>query len=267
MRDLDLGRVRAVVRKELRDYRRKRSIVVTMAVLPVVFLIEPVLSIFAAPPFGSSAAAAKYVTVPMLYMLLIPVIVPATLAAYSIAGEREQGTLEPLLTTPIRQQEFILGKASAVLIPAVALSYTVFALFYLAVWLFANSAISSVVFEQGPILLALALFAPLLAGWAVVVGMAISVRASEIRVAQQLGTMASLPPLGVIVLLAIGVVHPTFVVALEFAVGLLVGDLLILRGVSAMFDRERLVTGAKAVRASRQRADRAAATGIPEGGA
>jgi ABC-type Na+ efflux pump permease subunit len=267
MREFDAGRVHAVVRKELRDYRRKRSIVVTMAVLPLVFLIEPVVSIFAAPTFATSSAAAKYVVVPMLYMLLIPVIVPATLAAYSIAGEREQGTLEPLLTTPIRQQEFIFGKALAVLIPAVALSYTVFALFLLAVWLFANSAISAVVFQQGPILLALALFAPLLAGWAVVVGMAISVRASEIRVAQQLGTLASFPPLGVIVLLAVGVVHPTFPVALEFAAGLLVGDLLILRAVSAMFDRERLVTGAKAVRAARRRVDSSVpvAGALPEG--
>jgi ABC-2 type transport system permease protein len=267
MRDLDVGRVRAVIRKELRDYRRKRSIVVTMAVLPVVFLIEPVVAIFAAPAFSSSSAAANYVVVPILYMLLIPVIVPATLAAYSIAGEREQGTLEPLLTTPIRQQEFILGKASAVVIPAVALSYSVFGLFLLAVWLFANPAISIVVFEQGAILLAMVLFAPLLAGWAVVVGMAISVRASEIRVAQQLGTLASFPPLGVIVLLAVGVVHPTFAVALEFAAGLLVGDLLIFRAVSAMFDRERLVTGAKAVRASRRPADRAAITVVPDSGA
>ena len=38
--------VRAVVRKELRDYRRKRSIVVAMVILPVIFLIQPTLSIF-----------------------------------------------------------------------------------------------------------------------------------------------------------------------------------------------------------------------------
>jgi hypothetical protein len=36
-------------------------------------------------------------------------------------------------------------------------------------------------------------------------------------------------------------------VALAFAVGLLVVDVLLLRFVSGMFDRERLVTGAKAV--------------------
>jgi len=264
MTSLEAGRVRAVIRKELQDYRRKRSIVATMAVLPIIFLVEPVLAIFVAPSFGSRSALANYVVVPLLYMLLIPVIIPATLAAYSVAGEREQGTLEPLLTTPIRQQEFILGKAAAVLIPAVLLSYTVFALFLAAVWLFANSTISSVVFHQGPILLALLLFAPLIAGWAVVVGMAISVRASEIRVAQQLGTLASFPPLGIIVLLAVGVVHPTFAVALEFAAGLLVADLLIFRAVSAMFDRERLVTGVKAALPSR-RLGEAAAPGVGRG--
>jgi len=102
--------------------------------------------------------------------------------------------------------------------------------------------------HQGPILLALFLFTPLLAGWAIVVGMAVSVRASEVRVAQQLGTLASLPPLGVLVLLGIGVIHQSFTLAFVFAIGLLVIDLRALRIVSRMFDRERLVTGVRAVR-------------------
>jgi ABC-2 type transport system permease protein len=60
--------------------------------------------------------------------------------------------------------------------------------------------------------------------------------------------LASFPIIGVVLLLAIGVIHPTFAVAIEFAVGLLVIDGLALRIVSRMFDRERLVTGAKATR-------------------
>lgn len=248
MMGFDRTRTLAVVQKELRDYRRKRSIVVTMAIFPIIFLIEPVLSIFLVPASTSGSTLDKYVVIPILYMLLNPVIIPSTLAAYSVVGEREQGTLEPLLTTPLRTQEFILGKAAAVMIPSVALSFTVFVLFLACVRLFANSAVASAVFHQGPILLALFLFTPLLAGWAIVVGMAISVRASEVRVAQQLGTLASFPPLGVIALLAIGVIHPTFTVAVLFAFGLLVIDVLALRVVSSMFDRERLITGSKSVR-------------------
>jgi ABC-2 type transport system permease protein len=245
MMNLDATRVRAVVRKELRDYRRKRSIVVAMAVLPAIFLIQPTLSVFLGP---ASPSGDKYYDLPLLLLLLIPVIMPSTLAAYSVVGEREQGTLEPLLTTPIRRQEFILGKAAAVMLPTVALSYVVFGLFLAVVGLFAKPAVASGVFHQGPILLALVLFTPLLAGWSVVVGMAVSVRASDVRVAQQLGTIASFPPLGVVVLFGIGVIHPTFTVAFVFAFGLLVIDLRALRIVSRMFDRERLVTGAKAAR-------------------
>ena len=244
MRALDVSRVRVVVRKELRDFKRKRSIVVTMAVLPAVFLIQPTLTVFLAP---ASTTSDRVFQVPLLFLLLIPVIMPSTLAAYSVVGEREQGTLEPLLTTPIRRQEFILGKAASVMIPTLALSYTVFAIFLAVVWLFAKPAISAGVFRQGPMLLALVLFTPLLAGWAILVGMAVSVRASEVRVAQQLGTLASFPPLIAVVLLVSGAVQPTFAVALAFAVGLFVIDLRALRIVSRMFDRERLVTGAKAV--------------------
>jgi len=245
---LDAVRVRAVIRKELQDYRRKRSIVVTMSILPCIFLINPVLTIFLTSASTASSAFDKTVSISLIFFLVIPVIMPSTLAAYSVVGEREQGTLEPLLTTPIRRQELIVGKAAAVMIPTVALSYAVFGIFLGAGWLFANSVVASALFQQGPILLALLLFTPLLAGWSIVVGMAISVRASEIRVAQQLGILASVPLIGVFVLLAVGVIRPTFLVAILFAAGLLVIDVRALRVVDRMFDRERLVTGAKAAR-------------------
>jgi ABC-type Na+ efflux pump permease subunit len=242
---LDASRIRAVIFKELRDYRRRRSIVVTMAVLPAVFLVQPTLAVFLTSP---SAATDQTFRIPLLLLLLIPVITPSTLAAYSVVGEREQGTLEPLLTSPLRREEFILGKAAAVMIPTVLLSYTVFGLFLAVVRLFAKHAVASDVFHQGPILLALFLFAPLLAGWAIVVGMAVSVRATEVRVAQQLGTLASFPPLGVVILFGAGVINPTFTVAAAFALGLLAVDIRAWRIVARMFDRERLITGAKAVR-------------------
>jgi ABC-type Na+ efflux pump permease subunit len=214
-----------------------------MIVLPVIFLIEPTLSVFLGPPAASSN---PLYGIPLLMLMVIPVIMPSTLAAYAVVGEREQGTLEPLLSTPLRIQEFILGKAAAVMLPTLVLCYAVFGLYLAVVQLFANPIVASGIFHQGPMLLALFLFTPLLAGWAIVVGLAVSVRANEVRVAQQLGTIASLPPLGVVILMVTGVITPTFRVAIVFAIVLLVVDLQALRFVSRMFDRERLVTGAKA---------------------
>jgi ABC-2 type transport system permease protein len=66
MMGLDATRVRAVVHKELRDFRRKRSIVVTMCVLPLLFLVEPVITIFLVTPSTSGAALQKSLILPIL---------------------------------------------------------------------------------------------------------------------------------------------------------------------------------------------------------
>jgi ABC-type Na+ efflux pump permease subunit len=57
------------------------------------------------------------------------VSVPAVLSAYSVVGEREQGTLEPVLITPIRREEFLIAKALAAFVPALVISYTIFGIF------------------------------------------------------------------------------------------------------------------------------------------
>jgi ABC-2 type transport system permease protein len=76
--------------------------------------------------------------------------------------------------------------------------------------------------------------------------MAVSVRANDIRVAQQLGSLASIPPVVLILILAVGVLHPTMSVALIFALALLAIDVRAIRIVAHMMNRERLVTGSKA---------------------
>jgi hypothetical protein len=89
------------------------------------------------------------------------------------------------------------------------------------------------------------LFTPLITAWSIWVGIAISTRSSEVRVAQQLGTLASLPSVAVTTLIALNVIHPTLGLALALAAALVLANRLSRRIVSAMFDRERLVTGTR----------------------
>jgi ABC-type Na+ efflux pump permease subunit len=234
-------RVGAIFHKELRDYRRNRFIVYTMGVLPLIFITIPIIEIFAIP---ASAALSTRAGLPLLYLLIIPAIVPSTLAAYSVVGEREQGTLEPVLTTPISREEFLVGKALAALVPTLVIAYLLFGIFFAVVALFANSVVASAVFDRTH-LLVLLLFTPLLSGWSIWVGIAISARSSDVRAAQQLGTLASLPPLAIVVLLSLNVLNATLALALGLAAALLVLDTLGWRVVAPMFDRERLVTGTR----------------------
>lgn len=241
---LSTTRIRAIVRKELHDYRRNRFIASTMTITPVIFVALPIVDIF---KFSASSAdaAGKIVGATVLYLLLIPALVPSTIAAYAIVGEREQGTLEPVLTTPVRREEFLLGKALAALIPTVAISYAMYGIFLCVVAAFAHQNVASEIF-QAPRILAQLLFTPLLAGWSIWAGIAVSARSSDVRVAQQIGTLASLPPLALTALMGFGVIQPTLTLALILGAVLLVIDLLAWRLVATMFNRERLITGSKA---------------------
>jgi ABC-type transport system involved in multi-copper enzyme maturation permease subunit len=234
-------RVRAIFRKELREYRRTSQIVVTMAVIPLVFSIFPLIEIFAVP---ASAAGALQHQNSLLYMLGIPAIVPAVVAAYAVVGERQQGTLEPVLATPVRREEFLLGKALAAFVPSVGVAYAVYAVVLACVELFAQPGVAAAL-VRAPELLAQLLFTPLLAGWSIWVGIAISARSNDARAAQQLGMLASLPSIAVTSIIAFNVIHPTHRLVVGAAALLLALDVLGWRMVSAAFDRERLITGTR----------------------
>ena len=245
---MNTGHIGAVVRKEVRDYRRSRSVVGTMTVLPLIFLVEPTLVILRLSPSTSAGAVQKSVGSVFLLLLIAPAIIPAVIAAYSVVGEREQGTLEPLLTTPLRREELLLGKAVAAIVPAIGIAYLLFAFIEVIARIFARNAAVAPALWAGPHVLAEILFAPLVAGWSIWVCIGISARSSDVRVAQQLGTLASLPPLAVVALISFDVFTPSVTLAVVFALVLLTADVALWRIVSAMFDRERLITGAKALR-------------------
>jgi len=90
-------------------------------------------------------------------------------SGYSVVGEREQGTLEPILITPIRREEFLVGKALAVLLPALVVYYAIFGVFLAVAALFTRPGVASAVFAGSHLLIQL-LFTPLLA--AVALGLA-----------------------------------------------------------------------------------------------
>jgi ABC-type transport system involved in multi-copper enzyme maturation permease subunit len=230
----------AVARKELREYRRQRSVVLASAIFPLIFLIQPLFIVFLVPSVSAATLEQWHL---LLYMLAIPVLTPTILAAYAVAGERQQGTLEPVLTTPLPSEEFLLGKALAALVPSVVVAYGVYAIFLACVLVLAPPDVASAIFKV-PDIIAQLLLTPLLAGWSIWVGIAISVRSSDVRVAQQLGLLANIPLILITSLIAFDTIRPTPGLAIGFTSVLLIGDGLGWRIVAPMFDRERLVAGA-----------------------
>jgi ABC-2 type transport system permease protein len=243
--NLSATRIRAVVRKEMRDYRRNRFIATTMAIMPILFMVAPIAVVFGLPADVPAGQLNSGIGLALLYLTLIPALVPAVVSSYAVVGEREQGTLEPVLTTPLRREELLLGKALAAGLPTLAISYLMYGIFLACAGLFAHPNVSADIFESGRIT-AQILFTPLLATWSIWAGIAISTRASDVRVAQQLGTLVSLPPLAITALMNFGVITRSLAIALILGAALLAVDLAAWKLISRLFDRERLITGTKA---------------------
>jgi ABC-type transport system involved in multi-copper enzyme maturation permease subunit len=237
---LSTRRVRAIVRKELREYRRHGSVVAAAAIFPLIFLIQPIALVFVTS--GTAARVGGWHL--LLYMLAIPVLTPAVFAAYAVAGERQQGSLEPILATPIRREEFLLAKALAALVPSVVIAYAVYAVFLAVVLLFAQPDFATAILRPAEIV-AQVLLTPLLATLSIWVGIAISARSSDVRVAQQISLLFNVPVVLVTSLIAFGVIDLTRPLAIALIGLLVVADVVGWRIVTPMFDRERLITGTR----------------------
>ncbi len=239
-----IARVSAVIRKELAELRRNRLIVVTAVMLPVIFLIGPTATILSIRASALSTTLDKRADYALFMPLMVSVLVPAVMSAYSVVGEREQGTLEPVLATPVTRAELLFGKAAAVFMPAAVLGYLIFGIFVAITQLAAAAPVAAAV-RHAPQLPAALVFIPLLAAWAIWAGLAISTRVSDTRVAQQLAVLGSLPPVLLAALMSFQVINPSFTLVAALGGALLAVDCGACLVVARLFDRERLITGTR----------------------
>jgi ABC-type transport system involved in multi-copper enzyme maturation permease subunit len=234
-------RISAITRKELREYARNRPVLVAVAIFPLIFLIQPVVLVLKLPTEVAVQLSQRHL---LLYMLAVPILAPAILGGYSVAGERQQESLEPALTTPIRSDEFLLAKAIAAVVPSVVIAYLVFSLFMGFVLLFAPPGVGPGLLQPGDIA-AQAILTPLLAAAATWISVAVSTRMSDTRVAQQLSLLGCVPLVVVTSLVAFDVIPIQDTPLVPVAVLLLVADVLGWRLIVPLFNRERLITGSR----------------------
>jgi len=104
---ISVRRVRAIFRKELREYRRTRALIVAMAIFPLIFTIQPFVAVLVLAASASSSLAHEHV---LLYLLGIPTLVPIFIAAYAVAASDSRARSSRRSRRPIRREELLLGK-------------------------------------------------------------------------------------------------------------------------------------------------------------
>jgi ABC-2 type transport system permease protein len=129
----------------------------------------------------------------MILFLMMPLMVPVTIAAYSIVGEKVTRSLEPLLAAPITTSRLLLAKGLAAAIPGIGMAWICYGLFLICARFLATSDRVFAFFVDPMWLIAMFILAPLLTILAVNVGIIVSSRTSDPRAAEQLGSLVVLP--------------------------------------------------------------------------
>ena len=132
----------------------------------------------------------------LILFMLIPTVVPLTIAIYSVIGEKAARTLEPLLASPVRVGELLLAKSLASAIPAVLVTWLAYGIYLVSVsFLGSAAAVRAVTAPRW--ILAIIIMVPLLTLLSVNLGILISTRVNDVRVAQQIGGLVVVPVVGI----------------------------------------------------------------------
>lgn len=177
----------------------------------------------------------------LVLFMLIPTVVPLTIAIYSVIGEKSARTLEPLLATPVGVGELLLAKSIASTIPAVVVTWIAYLVYLVSVKALGSPAAVKAVTAPGWVL-AIVVMVPLLTALSVNLGILISTRVNDVRVAQQIGGLVVVP------VVALGIAQVTGRVVLDDAsfvrttLLLLVIDVAVFLVAKLAFQRENILT-------------------------
>ena len=264
------GRIEAIVEKELRELRANPSAVLPVAILVTLCLTVPFLILVVMPRVtGESLAADRTLrqivedaarTSPrlaalsteaaveafmyqqfLLLFLVAPIVGAVSLAAYSVVGEKQGRTLEPLLATPLTTAELLLAKVVASFLPAMVIEAIGIVLYVVLVSLLSSPGVPGVLVNARSIVL-ICVVGPLGALASLQMTIAISSRVNDPRSAQQIAVLLVVP----LVVMMIGQVAGAFVITvpvlLLIAAVLAVAWILLILLSMALFERETILT-------------------------
>ena len=263
-------RVAALVGKELREFRASPTAVLPVVILMTISMLLPFIFLYLVPrmtgkSLTSDPSLQQVVTAARAYLpglasldaeeatqsfflqqflmlfLVAPIVGAVSLAAYSVVGEKQGRTLEPLLATPLSTAELLIAKVLASFLPAlVAEAIGVAGFFALVSALGTHAVFQSLLTGRTAVLLGIV--GPLGALAALQGTIAVSSRVNDPRSAQQIAIILVLP---IVVMLA-GQIAGTFVLTVPMLLGVAlvmagVWVLLIMLSV-ALFERESILT-------------------------
>jgi ABC-2 type transport system permease protein len=199
--NLSLRHAWTIAARELGDAVRDRGtmatgafFVIVMPIILVVLSIRPIANEAAGTgPDALDAADALEALIPVFLMQvgLLPLFIGVNVIATAFAGERETGTLGPLVATPVSTEAIFVGKLIAAAIPAFVAAVAAMLAYLGAIVLVTGTDTLDYLDVGDSLALALLVFLSLF----VLLGLELIVasRVATVRAAQQYGALAGLP--------------------------------------------------------------------------
>jgi ABC-2 type transport system permease protein len=177
----------------------------------------------------------------LVLLVLGPVAASMSSAAFSVVGEKQARTLEPLLATPLSTTELLGAKILGAFLPAVMLTLATFGVYVSATAAFARPGVFRALLAPEALAITF-LVGPLAALAALQMAVCVSSRVNDARSAQQIGAIVILPIAGLLVAQVAGSLVLTTGLTLGIAAGLAVLNLALLKLGVTLFDRESILT-------------------------
>ena len=258
---MDGTKILALAEKEIADARKNKMIVISMALIPVLLvamtlgtalfmlnvddaLDDDDMDIIPAELRDMDPMHAFLMMMNdqyLFYFLVIPMMMPVYIAAYSIVGEKETKSLEPLLATPISVWELLIAKSAAAVVPSVLLTWLSFIVLILGGYLIMPEPVFLGLIR--PVwLVGMVLLSPLLALLSVFSGMILSSRMNDPRAAQQVTGIFVVPIIALSMVVLAGKIFLNVSLVMMAAAVTLALDCVVLYFAVKLFQRETILT-------------------------
>ncbi|MCP5096030.1 MAG: ABC transporter permease subunit [Chloroflexi bacterium] len=256
-------KIKTIIEKEWAEVFKNRMVLFTVAFLPLLLTALPLITIGAMGSMGEELSGDSapdeffgelctglsegdctqvyLLTLYVLLFMIMPVMIPVSIAAYSIVGEKTTRSLEPLLATPITTMEMLAGKMIAAIIPAVGVTWAAFVIYLVGARLMVNDVVFAKLLE--PMwFIAIFIVGPLLALMAVSIAVMVSSRVSDPRVAEQLSGAVVMPIILIMVGQSVGLVLLSQELVLIFGAVIAILDIGLVYFSGKAFERENILT-------------------------
>jgi ABC-2 type transport system permease protein len=262
-------RIRNILMKEWEVIFKDLNNILFVSLIPLLVIAEPLVFMWLANRFGgesiisssliqsaisklmaeipaaASLPAAQQFQVLLLsqfrfFLLLIPTMIAISFATFSIIEEKQSHSLEPLLATPVRTWELLLGKALSGAIPAILVCWVCAAIFFLGVAVMGWGNLITLVLTPSWYL-TFFLLNPVIALLSFLLGVIGSSQARDAKSAQNLILFVILPVFALIAVQVTGIVWFTPLLTLALSLGIAVVDFLVLKIAVGLFQRESIV--------------------------